>query len=190
MKPVHKTENLFTYKDYLSWNDNKRWELIDGIAYDMSPAPSRSHQRISIELCRQLSTHLLDKSCQVYSAPFDVRLPKQSEPEIDTVVQPDISVVCDNKKLDDKGCIGAPDIIIEITSPNTASKDLKEKFVIYEKHGVKEYWIIHPAEKTVLVFKLDDKGRYGKPDTYTSEDRIKVVSLDNLEIDLSTVFRD
>jgi Uma2 family endonuclease len=158
----------------------------------MSPAPSVDHQRISRELTRQFSNYLINQTCEVFNAPFDLRLSlsMKKDEDIKTVVQPDITVVCDKTKLDDKGCIGSPDIIIEILSPTTASKDLKEKFFLYEKHGVKEYWIIYPNEKVVYVYSLDNKGKYTRPDIYTMEDKISVKLLGDLEIDLSLVFRD
>lgn len=190
--PLLKKGNTFTYGDYVNWPDEERWELIDGIAYNMSPAPSRRHQKISRELERQIANFLLDKPCEVYDAPFDVRLPEANEEDanIMTVVQPDIVVVCDHDKLDDAGCRGAPDLIIEILSPFTASKDMKTKLSLYEKHGVKEYWIVHPVDNTVLVFKLGKNKMYGKPDVYTAEDKIKTSILDGLEIDLNTVFKE
>jgi Uma2 family endonuclease len=158
----------------------------------MSPAPSLIHQKISFELSRQFGNFLINSKCVAFSSPFDVRfsLSKQKDEDIKTVVQPDITVVCDKTKLDDKGIIGAPDIIIEILSPTTASKDLKEKFFLYEKYGVKEYWIIYPNEKVVYVYSLDDKGKYTRPDIYTMEDIIPVKLLGDLEINLSLVFRD
>ena len=115
----------FTYGDYLKWDDSERWELIDGIAYNMTPAPSRFHQQVSIELCFQLVNHLRDTTCKVYAAPFDVRLLEADEADesVTTVVQPDISVICDPSKLDDRGCKGSPDLIVEILSPATARKD-------------------------------------------------------------------
>ncbi len=135
----------FTYRDYLHWPDDERWELIDGVAYNMSPAPNRIHQKISGELHRQIANYLIGKQCEVYAAPFDVRLPATGEKndEITTVVQPDITIVCDKSKLDKKGCKGSPDLVIEILSPYTAKKDMKEKHFLYEKFAVKEYWIVY-----------------------------------------------
>ena len=187
---LKKTEIKYTYGDYYYWPDSERWELIEGIAYSMSPAPLRSHQKISIELCRQISNYLKDKTCEVYDAPFDVRLPEadEADKDIQTVVQPDIVVVCDESKLDERGCKGAPDLIIEITSPSTFKRDLEDKYIIYEKHGVKEYWIVYPSEKTVTVFKLDRDGRYDRPKIYISEDKIKVGVLNGLSVDLNFVF--
>ena len=182
-------EEYFTYGDYRTWPDNERWELIDGVAYDMSPAPGFRHQMVSSELVAQLVTHLRNSSCRVLAAPFDIRLPRghETDDEIDTVVQPDIVVVCDRKKLDDKGCKGAPDLVIEILSPSTSSKDLHEKFRLYERVGVKEYWIVHPLDRTVIVFRRDGES-FGCPAMYAAEDRIEVALLGELVVDLKMVF--
>jgi Uma2 family endonuclease len=190
--PIIKKGKNFTYGDYITWPDEERWELIDGYAYNMSPAPSRRHQAISRELSRQVANFLLDKSCEVFFAPFDVRLPEADENDEDiiTVVQPDIVVVCDKKKLDDKGCRGAPDLIIEILSPATSAKDMKIKLPLYERFAVKEYWVIHPTDNIVQVFKLNKKKMYGKPDVYTEEDKIKTQILEGLEVELDLVFRE
>ncbi|HIJ80509.1 MAG TPA: Uma2 family endonuclease [Desulfuromonadales bacterium] len=182
----------FTYADYLTWDDDKRWELIAGQAFCMSPAPGRQHQELSVALSHYLYSWLLDKPCKVYAAPFDVRLIEAKEHAaddyIDTVVQPDIVVVCDPKKLDDKGCIGAPDLIIEILSPSTTRMDMTVKFELYQRHGVKEYWIIHPNDQTVLVFKRLETGLYGVPDRYCADDTIPVTLLGDLQLDLTKVF--
>ena len=182
----------YDYADYQEWPDHERWELIDGIAYDMSPAPSRKHQKILGELHRQISTFLLDKTCDVYMAPFDVRFPEPDEKEeqIKTVLQPDISVICDPAKLDEKGCLGSPDLIIEIVSPATVQKDMREKLFIYEKFGVKEYWIIHPVDEILMVFKLLPGNKYGRPDIFSSLEQVKVGILPDLTIHLATVFKD
>ena len=187
-----KKEKIYTYSDYINWPDEEKWELIEGVAYNMSPSPSRRHQEILRELLGQFWSFLKDKPCQVYSAPFDVRLPKADEKDedIQTVVQPDILVVCDQNKLDEKGCRGAPDLIIEIISPFSIVKDLKEKFSLYEKSRVKEYWIVYPIEKIAMVFTLEKNKEYGKPKTYSQQDKIEVVFLDGLTIDLETVFKE
>ncbi|MFH1096244.1 MAG: Uma2 family endonuclease [Candidatus Desantisbacteria bacterium] len=186
---VRKEEEKFTYGDYLNWPNEERWELIDGVAYDMSPAPLRRHQEIVVELSTQFHNYLKNKSCKVYVAPFDVRLPEadESDEEIETVVQPDIVVVCDENKLDDKGCKGAPDIVVEILSPYTAKKDMLTKYHLYEKHKVKQYWIFDPETKEVVVFKLEND-KYGKPEEYKKEDTIRVDIFTDLEIDLSAIF--
>jgi Uma2 family endonuclease len=185
-----KHENRYTYADYLNWNDDERWELIDGTAYNMTPAPSRVHQEVSAALLSKFYAYLKDKSCKVYAAPFDVRLPFENEKDEDikTVVQPDIVVVCDKSKLDDRGCKGAPDLVIEITSPTTSRLDVKDKFNLYEKAGVKEYWIADPNGKTVMVFKQGEDGRYDRPDMYADEDEIPVGIFKDLQVDLKEVF--
>ncbi len=185
-----KRDERYIYADYLRWPDDERWELIDGVAYNMIPAPTRLHQEVSRELLRQFANHLLGKRCQVYDAPFDVRLPApgESDTAASTVVQPDLVVVCDHAKLDEQGCKGAPDLVVEILSPATAAKDLKEKFVLYERVGVVEYWIVHPVEKAVTIYRRDPEGLYGRPSVYTAGDRIPVAFLPELEIDLATVF--
>ncbi len=190
-RTIKNTEQKYTYADYLTWDDDQRWELIDGEAYCMSPAPGVRHQKLSVELSRQLANHLKSKPCQVFSAPFDVRLSEHSTSSdnyIETVVQPDLLVVCDKTKLDDRGCNGAPDLVIEILSSSTAAVDFKTKFDLYEKYGVKEYWIVHPAEKTLMVFKLQEHGRYGAPARYADSGVVLVPLLGGLEIDLTEVF--
>ena len=138
--PVAASQETFTYGDYEKWPEDRRRELIDGVPYDMTPAPSRKHQEILGEIYLQFANCLKNKSCKVYLAPFDVRLPQGAESEemIRTVVQPDLTIVCDHSKLDDKGCLGAPDLAIEILSPHTAAKDLKIKLDLYERVAVKE----------------------------------------------------
>ena len=183
-------DRIFTYKDYLTWNDNERWELINGMAYNMAPAPSVNHQRISRQLLLQIGIFLSDKPCEVFSAPLDVRLPATDEEDEDSknVVQPDIVVICDSSKLDEKGCKGAPDLIIEIVSPSSASMDNIKKMELYEKNGVKEYWIVHPIYKIVTIYKITENGLYGKPEIYSEEDKIEVELLKGLSVDLSLVF--
>ncbi|MFP4017404.1 MAG: Uma2 family endonuclease, partial [Halanaerobiales bacterium] len=137
-------DRLYTYGDYLNWSDEKRYELIDGQVYIMTPAPSPRHQKISVELLRQIAMYLFDKECEVFDAPFDVVLPEPDENSEDalTVVQPDILIICDKDKIDKRGCKGAPDFIIEIISPSSGGRDRRDKRDLYEKHGVKEYWLV------------------------------------------------
>ncbi len=182
----------YTYGDYLNWSDEKKCELIDGQIYIMTPAPFRIHQKVSAELLRQIANYLFDKACEVYDAPFDVRLAKEEEKDEDiyTVVQPDIVVVCDEKKLDKRGCKGVPDLIIEIISPSSAGRDRKVKRDLYERHGVKEYWLVDYNEKTVEVYLLNEHNAYGKPAVYLEEDKVSLSILSDLELNLAHVFRE
>jgi len=148
----------YTFADYLTWGEHERIELFEGEAVMMAP-PSRVHQEILTELTRQLANFLEGKRCKVYPAPFGVRLFEKdgdAPEDVDTVVEPDISVVCDRSKLDEHGCKGAPDLIIEILSPSTARHDRLVKLGQYQRAAVREYWIVSPAEKTVQVFLLED----------------------------------
>lgn len=187
----HKRQiKIYTYRDYASWPEEERCEIIDGVLY-MQAAPSRIHQEILMELSRQIANYLAGKPCKVYPAPFCVRLPdgdEKSDKDIKTVVEPDISIVCDQSKLDEQGCIGAPDMIIEITSPSSARKDRLQKFYKYEKAGVREYWIVEPEEKLVTVFVLGANNKYGRPDIYTEGDEIKVSIFPDLIISLKGIF--
>lgn len=186
--PLPKSEQKYSFADYLTLDENERWEIIDGISY-MQAAPSRIHQEILMELSRQISNYLAGKPCKVYSAPFCVRLDvEKNNNDIRNVVEPDITIVCDNSKLDEKGCKGTPDMIVEILSPSTGKMDKVIKFNKYEKSGVKEYWILEPDLKLVSVFLLQPSGRYGRPEMYTDENKTKVSIFPDLEIDLKTVF--
>ena len=164
-------------------------ELIDGEIV-MQAAPLRIHQRISGTIYRKIGNYLEGKHCQVYIAPFSVRLfqTKDDEPtEAKTVVEPDISIVCNLDKLDNYGCAGAPDMIAEILSPSTSRHDRFVKFDLYARAGVKEYWIVDPDRKTVAVHLLEE-GRYGSPIIYTQSAKVKVEVLDDCWIDLGEVF--
>ena len=185
-----KLKTHFTYKDYLAWPEDERWELIRGVPYNMSPAPSRRHQDLLRDLGLQIALFLRNKKCMVYYAPFDVRLAEKNKEDTDivTVVQPDIVIVCDKKKLDDRGCIGTPDIVIEILSPHTSLKDKREKMALYEHHLVKEYWIVDPNDNSIMTFKLNRNKEYLKPRVYSKEDKIKTPVLRGLTIDLKSVF--
>jgi Uma2 family endonuclease len=185
---MHTAEKLsarFTYSDYSSWPEDERWELIDGEAYAMN-APLRIHQKVVSELGRQIGNYLQGKPCEVYVAPFDIRLPRQNEADaqIETVVQPDLSIICDPSKLDRLGCKGAPDWLIEVLSPSTALKDMNIKRGLYQRHGVQEYWIIHPEDRWLLVYTLDG-GRYGLPDVFGMDGPTTVHQFPGLVIDWS-----
>jgi len=181
----------YTFADYLTWVDDKRRELIDGFIKMMTPAPRRIHQELSSELHGIIWNYLKKKKCKIFAAPFDVRFPKKDEKDNDkvyTVVQPDLCIVCDLTKLDDKGCIGAPDMIIEITS-DKPKHDVENKFQIYQKQGVREYWIVFPYEKTVSVFLLNQLGKYEIVGMYAEDSKIPVnIFNGDLIIDLAEVF--
>lgn len=160
----------YTYADYLKWQFNESVELIKGKLYQLSPAPKRLHQLAVSHLLVDISLYFGNKGCDIYAAPFDVRLPVQNRKKPDqiyTVVQPDLCVICDPAKLDDNGCLGAPDWVIEITSPRTIKHDFNEKYDLYEEAGVKEYWIVQPNENVVHVYGLED-GQYALVDIYES----------------------
>ena len=151
-------DKVYSYADYLTWLFQDKLELFKGKISQMSPAPNRFHQSVSRELTGILWKSFKNHSCNLYAAPFDVRLldkKKSTEnKDIFTVVQPDLCVVCDENKLDDKGCIGAPELIIEILSPGNSKKEMKYKFDLYEEAGVLEYWIVNPENRTILIYKI------------------------------------
>ncbi|WP_339813705.1 Uma2 family endonuclease [uncultured Imperialibacter sp.] len=184
-------EATYSYAHYLRWSFEERVELIKGKVFHMSPAPNRAHQDISGNLHGILWSFLRKKKCKAYAAPFDVRLPqKPSDPDnrIFSVVQPDICVVCDPSKLDDKGCSGAPDIMVEILSPSTSSKDLKDKFSLYEENGVKEYWVVYPGEKVVEVFVLRSDGKYSQSLKFTDDESVTSTAVPELTINVNDIF--
>ena len=173
----------YTYADYITWESDTRYEIIDGIPYAMAGA-SQVHQEISGELFSQLHAFLKGKQCKVFAAPFDVRLNPDSYD--DTVVQPDLIVVCNKSKLDGKCCNGAPDMAIEIISPSTAGRDRLIKFNKYLKAGVKEYWIVEPESRTVSVNIL--KGTAYMASVYGEEDLAPISVLEGCKINLNDVF--
>ncbi len=180
----------FSFADCLAWDEGERIEIIDGEAYMMAP-PSRIHQEISVAITSQLYNFLEGKRCKVYPAPFGVRLfEKDGElPEnVDTMVEPDISVVCDRNKLDKHGCKGAPDMIIEILSPSSLRHDQLVKLNLYQRAGVREYWIVDPDSKTVRVMLQGGDGTLRMHEFYGQNDIAKVNVLDGCFIELSRVF--
>ena len=191
MENILAPNSLYTYQDYLSWPSDERWEVIDGVAYNMTPAPSSNHQRICRELATVFNNFLKGKTCEIFPAPFDVRLPHQDEEErlVSTVVQPDLTLICNKHLIDQHGCNGCPDLVIEVTSPSTMQKDLKIKFRRYEIAGVKEYWIVHTEGKTIVVYALGSDGKYGRPNVYTADDQLSVTILPGLILDLSDIFQ-
>ncbi len=181
----------YTYADYLTWKFDERVELIRGWISRMSPAPLVIHQRILMSLSNQVYSYLKGKSCEVFVAPFDVRLTnkRKSVPNksITSVVQPDISVICDLEKLDKRGCVGAPDWVIEILSPGNTKMEMKEKFSLYEENGVREYWIVDPVHLMIQVFDLlNDK--FAWRSNYVKEDLIPVGIFEGFSIDTDALF--
>ena len=157
----------YTYADYLLWRFKEQVELLRGKLFKMSPAPREIHQRVLNEINFELMSFFRNKACRVYPAPFDVRIPAKgtkgtTDNQIYTIVQPDLCVVCDLEKIDGRGCIGAPDLVVEILSPSNSRKDLKDKYEIYQEAGVPEYWIVDPDHQNVLLYVLKD-GKYQNP---------------------------
>jgi Uma2 family endonuclease len=185
---ARKNERRFSYADYLSWDDDNRYEIIDGTVYDMN-APLRLHQKFLVELVTIFHNHFRDKTCEVYMAPFDVRLPKKSKRDEDIfdVVQPDLSVICDPAKLDDKGCVGAPDLVVEIVSPSTASHDQIRKRALYEERGVREFWLLHPQDRILSIYLLAD-GRFGRPEIFGDDAEVCSFIFPELCVDLKMIF--
>lgn len=187
--PLSKEDKAYTYADYLKFPNDERWEIINGIPY-MQSAPTWQHQSISRELMLQFGEYLRNNQCQVFAAPFDLRLPKAEEDDenVTNVYQPDLLVVCDKSRLKGTGYYGIPSLIIEIVSPTTVRNDRLIKFNLYEKVGVNEYWIVEPDTKLVSVFVLQDNNRYGRTELYTETDYVTVSIFLDLIIDLSKVF--
>jgi Uma2 family endonuclease len=180
--PKRDTEH-HTYADYLMWSDDQRYELIDGTAYVREPAPTRLHQGVVGQLYHQVEEVLEGTSYQAYVAPFDVRLPKGSEADdqIDTVVQPDVLVVRDRHKLDDRGMCGAPDWVAEVLSPSTARHDQIIKRTAYERAGVRELWLIHPVDLTLTIYRLE-AGHYGPAAILKLEGRTPITAVPGVSI--------
>ena len=184
--------NNYSYADYLTWQMEEVVELIKGrIFKKAAAAPKRIHQKVSGEFFLRIGNFLKGKKCQVYSAPFDVRFPKASKEDhlIHDVVQPDICVICSPEKLDDRGCIGAPDLIVEILSPSNSKTELKHKFKLYESNGVREYWIIHAETQDLLIYSLTN-GKYVPSLLLTSGDVAESKVIQGFKLDLEEFFGD
>lgn len=184
-------QEYHTYADYRQWPEAVRYELIDGFAYAMGPAPARRHQEVAGEIFRQIADALEGSPCRPYMALFDVRLPQADESDdcVDTVVQPDISVICDKAKLDERGCRGAPDWVIEVLSPATAGHDQIVKRALYERVGVREYWLVHPVDRIVSIYLLVN-GAYGKPEVQELIGTTTTTILPQVVIDWVRVLRE
>jgi Uma2 family endonuclease len=180
----------YSYREYLTWQFSDMVELIKGRILKMSPAPMMRHQVVLLNIASAIRHYLKKNTCQVFVAPFDVRLPRKSETsdeQIFTVVQPDICVVCDPAKLDRRGCIGAPDMIVEILSPGNMARDAKVKFDLYEEFGVNEYWIVSPGDENVVVYLLED-GKYVLRGEYAEPCMIPVTTLPDFSLEWSEIF--
>lgn len=200
MKPITNISQLdpkkqYTYADYLTWQFSERVELIKGWIYNLGTAPKLAEKNVVGHLFMEIYSFFITKKAEVYHEWFDVRLAKnkgQKNQEINTVVQPDICVICDENKLDDAGCIGAPDLIVEILSDSTAKKDYNEKFNLYEENEVKEYWIVNPATQNIEVFSLVEN-RFVSLGLFNEKEGVKSVQgslFPELEIELKTIFGD
>jgi Uma2 family endonuclease len=183
----------YTYADYLMWKFEERLELIKGKIFKMSPAPSVNHQRITVNLLRPLANFLLEKPCEVFVAPFDVRLVRdeKSDKKVKTVVQPDLCVICDpNKIADQRSCLGAPDLVVEILSPGNNSKEIKIKYDLYEEFGVKEYWVVYAGEQSLVRYVLNKDGKFtSEGRALTVGDKITTPILPGFKLNLDDVFR-
>jgi len=200
MEVILDPKQKYSYADYLTWLDDKRRELFDGTVSLISQTPNTAHATVRMEIFTEIYNYLkkCKCGCKVFAAPFDVRLPKNDEKEhkdiFFTVVQPDICIICDLSKIDKRGCLGAPNMIVEILSPSTAKKDYNTKYDLYERAGVKEYWIVSPEAKYVEIFLLQEDGKYAEGKIYEEKDSedetnlIPVGVLAGLEIDFNEIF--
>lgn len=185
-------DKTYTYADYLQWTFDDRLEILKGKLFKMTPAPNRMHQKLAGKIYIKISRFLDGKPCEAYFAPFDVRLSRKdaSDKTVATVLQPDISVICDLSKLDARGCVGAPDIVVEILSPGNNKKELRNKYEIYEEAGVREYWIIWPDTQSFLKYTLDEAGKYIPSRILTSGDEVTTPVLPGFVLDLEEVFEE
>lgn len=176
---------IYSYADYLVWKIKERVELLKGKIFEMS-APSPIHQEISGNLQGALFVFLKNSKCKLYTAPFDVRFPQKGESQVYTVVQPDLCVVCDFEKIDSKGCVGAPDLVVEILSPGNSKKEMKSKFALYQEEGVREYWIVDPERELVFVYVADNKKF--KPTIPIADDYVYSTIFPDFKIHTSDLF--
>lgn len=181
----------YSYADYFRWKFRERVELFRGFIHRMSPAPSPRHQIVFGKLFLQYGNFFLNKPCQVFAAPFDVRLPdskkQKGDEQVFTVIQPDLCVICDPDKIDNRGCIGAPDLVIEILSPGNTQKEMGIKFDLYEESGVKEYWLVEPHDRVIIVYILQD-GKYVGLKPFTEDDEISCFLFPELKFKVGGIF--
>lgn len=191
--PLSKEQRKYTYADYLNWPEDERYEIIDGVVYAQA-TPSPVHQKISMNLSIEFGNYLKGKACQVFAAPFTVRLPLEGgeteENNNKNIVEPDLTIVCDKNKLDKGGYNGSPTLLVEIVSPSSKKRDYMLKLHKYEKAGVKEYWIITSENETIMQYVLNEQGLYTAPETYVlGEDQAIIAkTFPDLAIQLQDVF--
>ena len=182
-------DKYYTYSDYLTWQFKERVELFLGRVTKMSPAPNVNHQRLSSNILGLIWNFIRYKECQVFSAPFDIRLPiTNKKGHKDTVVQPDIVVICDESKLDEQGCNGAPDIVVEILSPGNCSREMKDKFELYELSNVPEYWIVDPEHQDITVYSLNEVFKYIGSKPFVSGEVVRSQIIQGMDISVGEVF--
>ena len=183
-------EYIYTYADYLTWPFLERLELFRGRIFKLS-APNTRHQVILGNMHAKMHTLLRKHTCKIFIAPFDVRLPvknRKKDDEITTVVQPDLCVVCDESKLDERGCCGAPDLVVEVLSPGNSEKEVRLKFELYEEAGVTEYWIVNPEEENLIVNVLNEDGKFEGLKMYAGKDVVSSVAVQGLHVKLTDIF--
>ncbi|GLR17866.1 hypothetical protein GCM10007940_24810 [Portibacter lacus] len=188
-EPVSLYSEHYTYADYLNFDFEEMVELIRGKIFKMSPAPSSNHQRIVSNLHFEVRKLFNKKNCELFIAPFDVILPVENKKknQSNTVVQPDLCIICDASKIEKAGCFGAPDLVIEIISPYTSKKDLEYKYSVYEESGVQEYWIVMPEVEAVMIYVLEN-GKYQKFKAFGKEDELYSSIFPELKVKLQDVF--
>lgn len=188
-EPARRTER-YTYGDYLRWTDDQRWELIDGAAYLMAPAPNWRHQELAGEVFAQLRNQLIGKPCRPAIAPLDVRLPKGDEADerVDTVVQPDVLIVCQSERIDRRGVRGAPSFVLEVLSPSSASHDQIRKRRVYERAGIAEYWILHPVDGVLTIYRRGSAESFAPPEIVEASGVIELSSVPGVSVDFAGLY--
>lgn len=183
-------DGLVTFAEYLKWPDDERWEIIDGVAYATSPAPNTEHQRISRRLSNLFFNQLNGKPCEPFAAPFDIRLffEDSADDAVTNVVQPDIVVIRDPSRIDERGGVGSPDLAVEIISSSTASHDQIREKALCEKFGVRDDWVVHPIYRIVTVYELDADGKYGREQSYDENAVVETAAVPDIRIALKSVF--
>lgn len=179
----------YTYADYLTWRFSERVELLRGKIVRVAPAPNTKHQRTTGRIFVAVSATLQNQRCEAFIAPFDVRLPVRNDRgKEDTVVQPDITVVCNPDLLTEQGCDGAPDLVVEVLSPGNTKREMNDKFTLYEEAGVQEYWLVHPQDETVIIYSLNEQGTYIGSPFYTNTATVESIVLPGFKLDLTEIF--